>query len=89
MHSFGDHFLPSKKLVIIEGWIIFFFLHDFLPPLSTNFDLILTLAKNLKHVFHGNASICTIILCSIPFLDLVMVLYELKMNQVIKDCCGT
>jgi hypothetical protein len=39
--------------------------------------------------FHGNASICTIILCSIPFLDLVMVLYELKRNQVIKDCCGT
>jgi hypothetical protein len=39
--------------------------------------------------FHGNASICIIILCSIPFLDLVMVLYELKRNQVIKDCCGT
>jgi hypothetical protein len=81
--------------VIIEGWTTFFFLHDFLPPHppntppSTNFDLILTLVKNLNVFFHGSASICTIILCCIPFWDLVMVLYELKRNQVIRDCCGT
>lgn len=39
--------------------------------------------------FHGSASICTIILCSIPFLDLVMVFYERERDQVIRDCRGT
>jgi len=34
-------------------------------------------------------SFCTIILCSIPFLDLIMVFNELKRNQVIRDCRGT
>jgi hypothetical protein len=87
-----SHFTTKK---ISDHWRMdYFFLLAWLPtpsppPQSTNLDLILTMAKKFNVFFHGSASICTIILCSIPFLDLIMVFNELKRNQVIRDCCGT